>query len=265
MTFTMQQLPGGLPPGRLIVPDPQYSWPGTALPTDPVLWISDEPSPPAEAGRWWGELLRRHRETGLWPLLLGTLPASGDAVLRPWHNGELKPTSSAAVDEVDLAAICADGWEELWEGGQPPYPAWPGMAPGASPTGDPDDQALALTGSSEGVTAVCAGSGDGPYLGLTAATDSAAAIMACGWQPEIGSDAVAAMVRTWDRRFGVRLCSLGFQAIGLSVGRPPRTPGHARQVAAEHVAFCPEIMEFGDFDAYAAALVDAPVWTFQWY
>ncbi|AGP61307.1 hypothetical protein [Streptomyces rapamycinicus] len=27
----------------------------------------------------------------------------------------------------------------------------------------------------------------------------------------------------------------------------------------------PEIMELGEFDAYAAALVDGSVWTFQWY
>ncbi|MFI7103259.1 DUF4253 domain-containing protein [Streptomyces sp. NPDC050161] len=264
MTLTTQQLPGGLPPGRLIVPDPQYAWPGTEIPADPVLWVSDEPLPAAEAGHRWGELYGRRRESGLWPLLLGALPDADGEPLRPWHNGQLHSTSSAELDEADLAQLGADGWEELRQYAQLPYPTWPGMAPAARPADDPDARALALTGSADGVRALFSGAGRGPYLGLTDATDGACAILACGWQPEIGPDAVAGMVRTWDQRFGARLCALESQSLGLSVAWPPRTPDHARQVAAEHLAFCPDLTEAVDFDTYAAALVDAPVWALGW-
>ncbi|WP_262705932.1 MULTISPECIES: DUF4253 domain-containing protein [Streptomyces] len=265
MTLTVDQLPDGLPPGRLVVPDTRFAGPGV---TEPALWVSDEPLPEAEAGRRWGELFRRHRETGLWPLLLGALADSGSAPLRPWHNGELLPMPPAALDEVDLEGRCITEWEDMSEGLGPesmPYPAWPGMAPTAEPDGDPDERAVALTGSAEGVRTLLAGGGRGPYLGLVGASDGVTAITACGWQPEVGGATVAAMVRSWERRFGVRLCSLGFATVGLTVAWPPRTPDHARHVAAEHIAFCPDLLQIhDDFDTYAAALLDAPVWTLWW-
>ncbi|GGS24006.1 hypothetical protein GCM10010252_73990 [Streptomyces aureoverticillatus] len=263
MTLDAKHLPGGLPPGRLVVPDPRFA--GAGATDEPVLWVSDDPLPEAEAGSRWGELLRRHRETGLWPLLLGALADSGGASLRPWHNGELEPTSPTALDEVDPAELCAAGWQEVSDELEPvPYPSWPGMAPAAEPAEAPESRAVAIMGNADGVRAVLAGSGHGPYLGLTAARDSAGAIAACGWQPEAGAETVAALVRSWERRFGVRLCSLGFDTLGLTVGWPPHTREHARRLAAEHFAFCPDLAQLHDFDDYAAALVDAPVWTLWW-
>jgi hypothetical protein len=56
-------LPDGLPPGQFIAPDPAFS---DATPDD-GLWITDEPVP--DAGEVWARVLRRHEDTGLWPLL----------------------------------------------------------------------------------------------------------------------------------------------------------------------------------------------------
>jgi hypothetical protein len=263
MTLTAEQLPDGLPPGRLVVPDAQFAGPGAA---DPVLWVSEEPLSAAEAGRRWGELLRRHWATGLWPLLLGAL-AHG-AALRPWHNGELAPECTAGPDGVDLARLCAAEWNGLAGNlGPMPYPAWPGMAPPAESDGDPDQRAVALAGDAECVRALLPRGDRGPYLGLVTAPDGATAITTCGWRPEKGGVTVAAMVRSWEYRFGVRLCSLdGVAGVGLAVGWPPRTRAHARRVAAEHLAFCPDLLrrEGFDFEAYAAGLVGAPVWTLCW-
>ncbi|GAU70689.1 hypothetical protein SSP35_21_00840 [Streptomyces sp. NBRC 110611] len=264
MTLTAEQLPRGLPPGRLVVPDAQFA--GPAAP-NPVLWVSEKPLPEAEAGPRWGELLRQHRVTGLWPLLLGALTDTHGTTLRPWHNGELAPMPTTAPDEVNVAELCAVEWEDLTEEGlQPvPYPAWPGMAPPAEPEGDPDQRAVALAGSREAASALLPGSGHGPYLGLVAAPDGATALTTCGWRPEVGAETIAAMVRSWQHRFGARLCALGGVAtLALTVAWPPRSREHARHVAAEHVAFCPDLLQLHDFETYAAALVDAPVWTLWW-
>ncbi|MEV1084024.1 DUF4253 domain-containing protein [Streptomyces sp. NPDC050211] len=269
MTLTEEQLPDGLPPGRLVVPSARFTGPGTP---EPALWVSDEPLPEAEAGHRWGELLQRHRVTGLWPLLLGALTDPRSGTLRPWHNGELAPVPAAASDEVDLEERCVTEWEDMVEGmgpGEMPYPAWPGMAPAAGPDGDdgdPDERAVALAGSPQAMSALLPGSGHGPYLGLVAAPDGATAVTACGWRPEVGSETIAAMVRSWQQRFGVRLCSLGGVAtIAMTVARPPRTPEHALRVAAEHIASCPDLLQIhDDFDTYAAGLVDTPVWTLWW-
>jgi hypothetical protein len=43
---------------------------------------------------------------------------------------------------------------------------------------------------------------------------------------------------------GARLCSLGFDTLGVSVAWPPAQPEHARRVAAEHLAFCADIAGF---------------------
>ena len=72
------------------------------------------------------------------------------------------------------------------------------------------------------------------------------------------------MIRSWQRRFGVRLCAIGFDTLGLCVAWPPATAEHARRVAAEHVAFCPEIACHVDIADYAHDLEGNQVWLFWW-
>ena len=52
-------LPGGLPPGRLIVADPRYAY-GEPV-TEPVLWVTDHLVP--DAGPLWARLLAEHPGT----------------------------------------------------------------------------------------------------------------------------------------------------------------------------------------------------------
>lgn len=61
--------PEELPPGRLIVPDPEYlGYFGLGPTTEPALWVSDDGI--TDAGPAWARLLAAHPGTGLWPLLL---------------------------------------------------------------------------------------------------------------------------------------------------------------------------------------------------
>jgi Domain of unknown function (DUF4253) len=78
---------------------------------------------------------------------------------------------------------------------------------------------------------------------------------------------VAAVLRSFEDRFGATLLSLGPGAdMQLLVERPPRTLEHATRVAAEHSVFADECAGrgLGRISEIAAAIVGAPIWTFWW-
>jgi Domain of unknown function (DUF4253) len=52
--------------------------------------------------------------------------------------------------------------------------------------------------------------------------------------------------------------------LGLSVAWPPASQEHARHVAAEHLAFCPDLADMVSFDEYARELIGAETWRFWW-
>jgi hypothetical protein len=262
MPMTTVPVPDGLR-GRLIIPNPEHARTDEAG-TEPALWITDDLLGDEEAGRLWADLLPRHRETGLWPLLLGN---EGDHVT-PWHVGALAPVPSNWADEVDVDECLARGWKQAFDNdyyAEPgPFDAWPGRAPGGEPGPDPDRRAVELATSPSGIRDLLTGTGHSPFLGLISARDGAEAIIASGWSSEAGAEDATAVLRTWQERFGVRLCSIGPDTLNVTVAWPPRTLEHARRVAAEHYAFCPDLRQDNDFEEYAAEVVNAPVWSFWW-
>ncbi|MFI0449241.1 DUF4253 domain-containing protein [Actinomadura sp. 6N118] len=262
MSIAREQIPDGLPPGRLFTP---------ASGNEPVLWISDEPLDPGEAGARWAESLARHPSTSLWPLLLGGM--EDGASLRPWKNGEFAPSSPELANGIDVQEMLASAWEAEQEDiaefeldvVAPFDRDWPGLAPAGEPTADPDERVIALATTPNKDSRLFARTGWGPFLGLVTAADGADAISACGWLSETPCEDVTAMVRSWQQRFGVRVSAVGFSAFVVTVAWPPRTEEHARQVAMEHYAFCSDLrQEYEDFDEYATSLIDAPTWWMWW-
>jgi len=77
---------------------------------------------------------------------------------------------------------------------------------------------------------------------------------------------LAAVVRSWEERFGARVVSIGFDTLHLSVAAPPRDLDQALHIAAEHFAFCPDNVWQGPeyLRTYAAGLVDLNAWNFWW-
>jgi hypothetical protein len=73
----------------------------------------------------------------------------------------------------------------------------------------------------------------------------------------------AALLRSWQQRFGVRLCALRIDQLTVSVAWPPRCLETARLLAAEHLAYN-EAIDCDHLDDYAAELVGAPTWEFWW-
>jgi hypothetical protein len=260
--------------------------------TDPVLWVSDLPVP--DAGPLWASLLRQHPRTGLWPLLLtgpqdlsGVLSlafetagigerddaaGAGPAPLRPWQTGELAPAPPEEAATLDAEAILASSWdlatgEGIQFGDDPipglPFRTWPGLAQAGPDGGDPDQHAAALATAADRIDNLI-GSHGLPYLGLVPAEDGAAAICACGWPSPLGGAAESsAVIRSWQRRFGARLCALGIDSLAASIARPPCTFEHALHIAAEHLAFCPDLADV-PLDEYTAALIGSELWYFWW-
>jgi hypothetical protein len=76
----------------------------------------------------------------------------------------------------------------------------------------------------------------------------------------------SAILETWEDRFDAYLVGLGFDVMIFAVGRPPRDLTSATAIAAEHFAFCPDIIwqGAGSIRNYAPMLVGAEQWHFWW-
>lgn len=250
----------GLPPGRQI---------------QPTLWVSNDPLYLEDVGRRWGELLAQHAKTGKWPLLLGGMRERGR--LRPWQSGEATPAPTPPAGDLDrmFREQWKDwehdevyGWSTLGDSlGPRPYSSWPGLADAAKSSVDPDQHAAALVRTNEGINRLLRGSGYGPYLGLATAPDGSSALTASGFYVDTWQEPPI-VVRSWQERFGVRVCTLGFDTLNVSVAWPPRSIEQARQLTMEHYLFCPDNFwqaeEPVTFESYAEHLLKADVWTFWW-
>ncbi|WP_407917141.1 DUF4253 domain-containing protein [Kitasatospora sp. NE20-6] len=252
-----------LPPGRLIGSDEG----GDAT---PVMWMSEGPAP---AGLW-EKLRHEHAGCGLWPLLLAPLGDEPD--FRPWGSQELYPQQMSSPGRHDAAALLRGWWrraatdptddpqdaQERQAMLAPLGPAWPGLAP--SPALEEDPDTLADTTAARLLR-------HRPELriGLVRADSGAEALAACGWSGPCNHDetgTIAAVLRSWEQRFGTRVVKVGFDTLHLSVAAPPTDLDEALLVAAEHVALCPDIVFQGteSLTDYAQELIDEDCWSFWW-
>lgn len=236
-------LPDDLPPGRLII----GSFTDATWGDRPLLWVTDEPI--YDLGELWKRSFQTREETGLYPLLLATMNSDPD---RPWHDAELAYMPVEEVDAIDVES-CLSRWAE--------HRPWSGLANPGVQQREPDEAAAAMV---EEVTAFR------PWLvGLVPASRGADALALSGWTGPTNHSPTApisAVVRSWEERFGARVVWVGFDELALSVAAPPVSIEHARQVAAEHCAFCPDNIDQShhDFEGYAASLVGAREWRFWW-
>jgi hypothetical protein len=242
------KLPGGLPPGVLVEPDADYfddpTW------SHDVLWVSDERLP--DAGRHWLRLFGSRAETGLYPLLLDTLEGEPE---RPWHAGEVSPVPVGAIDVLNGNGVLRRFWDEV---ASEDDGRWPGLAAPGVGVRDADEVARAVAES--------LAEGREWLLGLVPAERSADVLALAGWDGACEhcdlTQELSAVLRSWEDRFGVRVVAVGFDTLELSVAAPPVTFEHACQVAAEHLAFCPDRIE--SLEEYAKGLVEADRWSFWW-
>ncbi|WP_395108196.1 DUF4253 domain-containing protein [Actinomadura sp. SCN-SB] len=249
-------LPVALPAGDVVWPDPGY--PQHQFVRRPAFWVSDEPVD----GELWARLRAEHGTSGLWPLLL-------DESDQPWAAGQVAPEPVSDIANYAPGAFMHEVWADWAE--QAPEADIEDLAPfglhcpGPADPGRPLDDPDALADRHARVLAR-----RGLSLGLAAVDRGADALTAMGWQGALNHNEwtapLSAVVRSWEDRFAARVVGLGFNTLELSVAAPPMTTRHALHVAAEHWAFCPDILFQGPgtLAGYAEEIRGKTWWSFWW-
>jgi hypothetical protein len=190
-----------------------------------VAWVTRYTVP--EPGRVWAALSAARQEDGLVPFLLGNL--AGDPTWH-WDTEEFdQPADPGELDHIDATEVLA----EMWDGEMPSdeeeeaegeewaeecaeiraqfAKQFPGLAP-------PEDTPL----SPERLDEVL-GSLPAARIGLVPASWPADVLPLVGWTPSDQSDAlpIAAVVRSWEDRFGARLLRVGFAEVSLLIDWQP--------------------------------------------
>jgi hypothetical protein len=252
-----------LPAGHRI-----YGW-DVADSSIPLAWVTD--SPMAEAGYAWLALSGAHAETGLVPVLLSRAPQMGEEV-----SGEAFMLGGGAdvglIDTKNAETILAQGWDT----GQDILDSY--LAEARAPFGleFPGLAEAEVDSLPEAALRAAVGTHQPAFLGLVAASRPADVPAAVGWtgfgvdspaSPEARCLEVAAVLRSWETRFGARPLRIGSDMIlRVLVERPPSTFEAAIRVAAEHIAFGDEYGSYSGqpISELAAELVGKPVWHFWW-
>lgn len=223
-----------------------------------------EGSPSSDLPKRWHRIADGFAGHGYWPLVFEMLRRTED---RPWFAGELGLERSTAPDDHDVVAVLREWWAAVVpsEGESDDALAviapfdrrFPGLAPAS--TRAPDDAAFALAlGETSG------------RLGVVGVTRPADAVAALHWQGPLNHYAdmglLAAVLRSWEDRFGAYVVGIGFDTLTLAVTRPPESFEHACQIAAEHMASCSDCIYqgSGSIEAHAESLIGATSWSFWW-
>jgi hypothetical protein len=198
---------------------------------------------------------------------------------RPWDKQEFgDPGDVTGLDDLDAAVVLREQWlhqtteydgydeeDEDYQDGDfardaaqavAPFSRrqFPGLAaaedhqPGAGQA----DQVLGELGPAR--------------VGLVPASRPADVLPRLGWNEALDTAPIAAVMRSWEDRFGARLLRVGFAQVSVLARRPPRTLESAQRLAAEQWAFCSECAGEGlhDVPSITASLMSSPIWTFWW-
>lgn len=241
-----------LPAGRRVTP---------VSGTDPVAWVTDGSVP--DAGTAWLTLSAMATQTGLQPVRL--IDPDPEDVFS-------EPPDIARLGDLDAAEILREWWDEKTTPSFPDFPAqyapfsrqFPGLAPGSNSKVTADEALRTL--ESLGPAPLC----------LAAASRPADVLAVVGWfATDHFDDALplAAVLRSWEDRFGATLAQVGPGAeLRLLVERPPRTTEAALAVAAEHWAFGDAWIDEHDrpridltsVSEIASRVINTPLWGFWW-
>jgi hypothetical protein len=237
--------------------------------------VSIAPRRGVDSGTWLGEAAAAFPRTGRWPLLLGGL---GDvAQLDP------APTHGRASAEAFLSSRWAEAWQRLSTDheGRPhakqaaaakrTLAPFAGGFPGVAAAVD-ERAAIALDAAIEHALARMdvLDQDDHALRVLVPCRAPSEVLSALGWAGTTNHyrepDGLAALLESWCDRFGAVPIAVTLDTIDFAVTRPPTERDHATQLAAEHFAACPDLVEqgAGTLGALAKGLRARHAWWMWW-
>lgn len=269
----------------------------------PVLWVTDEPV--EHAGAMCRALQQEFSVTGLWPVVLEPLHAEGESpwdsgnffagdparidaasildvfeerweLVGPDAQREPHGTDGDAIDDPVLRQIGADFPGLAHPNGHRRDRAHPDGShadgphvDGAHLDGAGLEHPIPVPSVHDALAQALDHVGAEP-IGLVPAVRPADVIALLAWHDHDGSRAEpwqrAAILRSWEERFGAVVVGVGATTVDVSVAAPPTTFPDAIATAIEHYAFAPcgITQGVGTIEAYAEQILGAKVWSFWW-
>jgi hypothetical protein len=289
-------MPGSLPDegelrlGPVRLPTGRWTYVHGSPREAPVAWVTSDLV--AESGRIWSELTQVSARFGLVPFLARFMRGQRG---RPWDEQDYfqPPADPAEIDDFDAEEILREEWLDSFpdeaeargenddeeysqdedDGGGGEDDDWPQVRfapftrhfPGLTPA---IDQPAAPAFLADALVKLRPA-----RIGLAVADRPADALAAMGWCPGNwnipGYLEAAAVVRSWEDRFGARLLEVGMDSFKVLVERPPTTLAEAERIAVEHALFADEVTCAGQegmtqVAQIAPRLLMSPIWGFWW-
>ncbi len=217
-----------------------------------IAWLVTE----GDLGALWTRLVEEFPRSGLWPLVVDA--PEGDPT-QPWLNRELdgpKPVRVGA-EEVLAKGFADDNEDDNEDHDEDLDEPWRRTFGGLAPASEPGDATIVLVGPD----AIAA-------LLLVPVARPADVTAQVGWWGPVNYDLdgadVAAVLRSWEERFGAVPVGIGLDTLTVHAAWPPAA-ADAEAFAREWYAFCPDAIDQGVESLEALAeLTQSPSWWFWW-
>lgn len=213
----------------------------------------------------WRALRGRHARTGLWPVLLGSDPQVVDQLT--WRLGMLARDAPGIPDLADapdvselfdrwITAVSDDGYLDDVPSHLAKLEADAEVIRGRL-TERPDEAAVAALAGDQVTIALVPAAGGWEVPALLAWSGAERA--------DIGGPEHLAVLHLWHESHGAELVSLGLERMELLVDEPPTDARGAFELAVQHYAYCPALMDnlVPALGALAATLFGRH-WLFDW-
>ncbi|MBO4238590.1 DUF4253 domain-containing protein [Pseudonocardia alni] len=225
------------------------------------------PSWPDDPGHLlYDHLLRTARTTGRCPVWIRP-----DDLELPLDGPTGPAALAAAIGAVDPDAVLDRWWPGPCRPGCPCGERLPAAIPRIPGPAGPDRSLAPATFDA----AVDLAGGYGSSLAVVDAARPADVPAALGWPgicnyvPYQDLVSLSAVLRHWEDRWGAVVVALNRSRMTLSVAYPPTTDAECTEVAAEHIAFCPDQQDPQNGDYYTLSIYSrmirgAGAWSFWW-
>lgn len=214
----------------------------------------------------WETLRQRHAKTGLWPVILGSDAQVADQLT--WRV-EIMAESKPGIPSLSTVRTAPELFVE-WMG-DPAEDDYLNDVPRHLAKLVADESAirarLAARADSDAVRAVA---GERVRIALVPATAGWEVPALLAWagaeRDDIGGGEHLSVLHFWYESYGAELVALGLDQLELLVSNPPDDARSAFELAVQHYAYCPALMDnLAPAMGALAATLFGRHWLFDWH